>query len=89
MVVCVRCGSLRTTVISGGILGGMLALVLRQDVIACARCGFRGRQPKPAAGRGTRTPARDTASAETGIDLKELDRVLERDPGKPSGKGKS
>jgi hypothetical protein len=80
-VVCTRCGSLRTRVIAGGLVERAVALLLRQDVVACVRCGFRGRQPKA---RKIVTSGRRSASSTAGgppIDLAALDRKLDHADG--------
>jgi hypothetical protein len=86
-VVCTRCGSLRTRVLAGGPLQRVLAFVLRQDVIACVRCGFRGRQRKArhiSRKRATAQPA-DT---DPRLDLAALDRRLDRrSPDEPAHAG--
>lgn len=75
--VCRRCGSLRTRVIGGGLVERVLALLLRQHVVVCARCGFRGRQGK-AGGSAPDGVASRGDSRDPRIDLAELDRALDR-----------
>lgn len=43
MAVCRKCGSTRTQIIGGAPFERVLALLLRQRVVFCGRCGWRGR----------------------------------------------
>lgn len=75
---CLRCGSIRARLIAGNPLQWLLALVLRQDVIACTRCGWRGRQSKLAADPRRRQGARAVAADDVkSVDLGALDHELD------------
>lgn len=42
--VCPQCGSLRTRAVRGNPLQQLVAVLRRQAVIVCGRCGWKGRQ---------------------------------------------
>jgi hypothetical protein len=75
-------------VLAGGPLQRLLAFVLRQDVIACVRCGFRGRQRKARQASPRKSATAQPPGTDPRLDLAELDRRLDRRaPGEPAHAG--
>jgi hypothetical protein len=71
---------MRIRPIKGAFHQRLLAVMLRQDVVACARCGLQSRQSRAGARADA---ARDCgtvpeSSATSAIDLDGLDRALDR-----------
>jgi hypothetical protein len=84
---CVRCGSMRMRPARGALHQRVLAFVLRQDVVACSRCGLPARHSRAgssAAGPKTTVAQRDAAGP--ALDLETLDRALESGSNRPSGR---
>jgi hypothetical protein len=79
-----RCGSIRTRVIRGGVIQRAIALLLGQHVFVCRRCGWRGRGTRavrfsfPSGDRGRGRSARAAGPpAASGVDLGAIDRALD------------
>ena len=84
--VCPQCGSLRTRAVRGNPLQQIVAVVRRQVVIACGRCGFTGRSSRLAE-RSDAAAAAGRRAAEDRLDYQALDRALSEggDGGRPPG----
>jgi hypothetical protein len=92
MSVCRRCGSIKTQRIQGSTLERILAHLLRQQVLFCGRCGWRGRVKPMDSGdrghdrrrhrrRGRHQPATpDLTEPVDPIDLDALDKALGTQP---------
>jgi hypothetical protein len=75
---CLRCGSIRARLVTGNPLQWVLAILFRQEVIACTRCGWRGRQSRLAADPRRRHGAKAVAVDEVkSVDLGALDHELD------------
>jgi hypothetical protein len=80
MPVCRKCGSTRTQIIGGAPLERVLAGILRQRVVFCGRCGWRGRVPissgVPHSGRRRRhQQAADSGSVREPVSTVDLDAI--------------
>ena len=86
---CAQCGSIRTREVRPAGLERLLALLLRQRVISCGRCGWRGRIKGSADTGGKKSHTRRrrrsarveefaAPSDAPELNLAELDRALER-----------
>jgi hypothetical protein len=92
MAACRRCGSLRTQIIHGSTLDRVLTRVLRQRVLFCGRCGWRGRARTVAHGESSdrrihREAIRDKEMVREPVadfDLDAFDRALGATPVRPS-----
>ena len=85
--VCPQCGSLRTRTVRGNPLQQIVAVVRRQTVIACGRCGWKGRQFRLPE-RTDATTARDRTGADR-LDYQALDRAMSPGGDAPPQSGRS
>jgi hypothetical protein len=83
---CVRCGSMRMRPIKGALHQRLLAFVLRQDVVACSRCGLPARHSRAGSSTGPKTTAGQRDAAGPALDLEMLDRALDGGSDRPRGR---
>ena len=74
--VCPQCGSLRTRAVRGNPIQQIVALVRRQAVIACGRCGWKGRQFRLQERPDSNSHAAGQRSGEDRLDYRALDRAM-------------
>jgi hypothetical protein len=83
---CVRCGSMRMRPFKGALHQRLLAFVLRQDVVACSRCGLPARCSRSGSSAGAQTTVAERDAAGPALDLEMLDRALESGSDRPRGR---
>ena len=74
--VCPQCGSLRTRSVRGNPIQLIVALVRRQAVIACGRCGWQGRQFRLPERSDSDSHGPDRRPGEDRLDYQALDRAM-------------
>ena len=74
--VCPRCGSLRTRAVRGNPIQLVVALVRRQTVIACGRCGWQGRQFRLEANASNPTHESTRSRDDDRLDYQALDQAM-------------
>jgi hypothetical protein len=88
-LMCGQCGSIRTRIVAPERLEWLAVILLRQQVVVCGRCGWRGRKSKragqivPGPSSLTRSgvnlePAPGHVDEEIDPDLAAIDRALGR-----------
>jgi hypothetical protein len=75
-LVCAECGSIRTRRISGNPWQRVVAVLRRQEVIVCGRCGWRGRQYRLDEKSRTRPDGAAVESQSDTLDYQALDQAM-------------
>ena len=85
--VCPQCGSLRTRTVRGNPIQLIVALVRRQAVIACGRCGWQGRQFRLPKRSESDSDGSDWRSGEDRLDYQALDQAMTQESDVPLRSG--